>query len=63
MHASIMSRGNPVESESERLFEKEIKLHEIVAENIWIRSSPSIVFSVDIVNDSSLIFLLCLPNV
>jgi hypothetical protein len=50
-----MPRSDHIESEMKCLFEKEIKLHEIVTEDIRIGRATSLILSVDILNDSLLI--------
>ena len=52
----IVPGRDAIVPESERLFEKEIELHEIVAEYIGIGSSSRRIFAVYIGDDSFLIF-------
>lgn len=52
-----MSSRDPVKTKCECFFKEEVELHEIVAEDIRIRSSSESIFTIDIVHDPLLILL------
>jgi hypothetical protein len=52
----IVSSRDPVKTKCECFLEEEVELHEIVAEDIRIRSSSESIFTIDIVHDSLFVF-------